>query len=181
MDFPMTKLMDRAACLQWLEEYFHPDGLTCPHCQAGCEQANWFRKTKKSDLDVSRYKICRGIYNLYSGTVFEGRYKTVLFIRGVLQGKSSAKLARKLKISRTTATEVRHLLQANAEREHTSEPLSDLEVETDEMFQQLALPQAEHRGKKENGTGIHMIRLEVELINGLGGAPTKMIAHPSVR
>jgi hypothetical protein len=31
--------------------------------------------------------------------------------------------------------EVRHLLQANAEREQPSEPLSDLEVETDEMFQ----------------------------------------------
>jgi FixJ family two-component response regulator len=71
--------------------------------------------------------------------VFEGRYftpeQTVLFLREVLQGKSSAKIARELKISRTTATEVRHLLQANAEREQTSEPLSDLEVETDEMFQ----------------------------------------------
>ena len=86
-----------------------------------------------------RCKVCRGIYNLYSGTVFEGRYftpeQTVLFIREVLQGKPSAKIARELKISRTTATEVRHLLQANAEREQTSEPLSDLEVETDEMFQ----------------------------------------------
>jgi transposase-like protein len=132
-------LVDREACLEWLEEYFHPDGLKCPHCQAKRDQANWFRKTKKSDLDVYRCKVCRGIYNLYSGTVFEGRYftpeQTVLFIREVLQGKSSAKLARELKISRTTATEVRHLLQANAEREQTSEPLSDLEVETDEMFQ----------------------------------------------
>jgi len=139
MDFPITELMDRKACLQWLEEYFHPDGLICPHCQAELSQANRFRKTKKSDLDVYRCKECRGIYNLYSGTVFEGRYftpeQTVLFIREVLQGKSSAKLARELKISRTTAMEVRHLLQANAEREQTSEPLSDLEVETDEMFQ----------------------------------------------
>ena len=139
MDFPITELMDREACLEWLEEYFHPDGLKCPHCQAERSQANWFRKTKKSDLDVYRCKVCRGIYNLYSGTVFEGRYftpeQTVLFIREVLQGKSSAKIARELKISRTTATEVRHLLQANAEREQTSEPLSDLEVETDEMFQ----------------------------------------------
>jgi transposase-like protein len=139
MDFPITELMDREACLQWLEEYFHPDGLKCSHCQAKRDQANWFRQTKKSDLDVYRCKACRGIYNLYSGTVFEGRYftpeQTVLFIREVLQGKSSAKLARELKISRTTAMEVRHLLQANAEREQTSEPLSDLEVETDEMFQ----------------------------------------------
>jgi transposase-like protein len=103
------------------------------------DQANWFRKTKRSDLDVYRCKVCHGIYNLYSGTVFEGRYftpeQTVLIIREVLQGKSSAKIARELRISRTTALEVRHLLQANAEREQTKEPLSDLEVETDEMFQ----------------------------------------------
>lgn len=139
MDFPITNLMDHAACLDWLEAHFHPAGLKCPHCQAERNQSNWFRKTKKSDLDVYRCKVCRGIYNLYSGTVFEGRYftpeQTVLFLRGVLQGKPSAKLARELEISRTTATEVRHLLQENAEREQANEPLSDLEVETDEMFQ----------------------------------------------
>ncbi|MEW5940239.1 MAG: hypothetical protein AB1750_11290 [Chloroflexota bacterium] len=63
MDFPITELMDREACIQWLEKYFHPDGLKCPHCQVGVEQAIWFRKTKKSDLDVYRCKNCRGIYN----------------------------------------------------------------------------------------------------------------------
>ena len=139
MDFPITELMDRQACVQWLEEYFHPTGLKCPHCQTGFEQATWFRRTKRSDLDVYRCKVCRGIYNLYSGTVFEGKHftpeQTVLFLREVLQGKSSAKLARELKISRTTALAIRHQLQANAEDEQTAEPLSDLEVETDEMFQ----------------------------------------------
>lgn len=139
MDFPIVELMDRQACLQWLEEYFHPGGLKCPHCQAGLDQSLWFRKTKRSDLDVYRCKVCRGIYNLYSGTVFEGRSftpeQTVLFMREVLQGKPSAKLARELRVSRTTALEMRHRLQANAESEQTAEPLSDLEVETDEMFQ----------------------------------------------
>lgn len=71
--------------------------------------------------------------------MFEGRHFTperaVLFIREVLQGKSTAKLARELNISRTTALTVRHALQNNAEAEQTEEPLSDLEVETDEMFQ----------------------------------------------
>ena len=139
MDFPITELIDRKGCLEWLEEYFHPNGLKCPHCQAGLDQANWFRKTKKSELDVCRCKVCRGIYNLYSGTMFEGRYftpeQTVLFIREVLQDKSSAQLAHELQISRTTALEVRHMLQANAEHEQITEPLSDLEAETDEMFQ----------------------------------------------
>jgi transposase-like protein len=139
MDFPITDLMDCDACIEWIREYFHPEGLKCPHCQAKFEQAHWFRKTKRSQLDVYRCQACKGIYNLYSGTVFEGRYfrpeQTVLFIRGVCQGKSTAQLARELVISRTTAIQVRHQLQANAERSQAQTPLTDLEVETDEMFQ----------------------------------------------
>ncbi len=103
------------------------------------EQGRWFRRTKRSDLAVYRCQRCRGIYNLYSGTVFEGRYftpeQTVLFIREVCQGKPTAKIARELDISRTTATEIRRRLQANAEQAQWQTPLSDLEVETDEMFQ----------------------------------------------
>ncbi len=131
--------MDREACLGWIEEYFHPEGIKCPHCGAKFERANWFRRTKRSEIDVCRCKDCAGIYNLYSGTVFEGRYfrpeQTVLFLRSVCQGKPTAKIARELGISRTTATEVRHQLQANAEREQPQAVLNDLEVETDEMFQ----------------------------------------------
>lgn len=139
MDFPITALMDRTACLEWIESYFHAGGLKCVHCQAEFEQSSWFRKTKRSDLDVYRCRRCKGIYNLYSGTVFEGRYftpeQTVLFVRGVCQGQTSAQLARELKISRTTAIEVRHQLQANAEQAQPNTPLDDLEAETDEMFQ----------------------------------------------
>ncbi len=131
--------MDHEACLRWLEEHFHPNGLKCPHCQADIIQASRFRRTKQSGLIVYRCKICRGIYNLYSGTVFEGRSfrpeQTVLFLRGVLQGESTAQLARELDVSRTLATEIRHQVQANAEREQAEDPLDDLEVETDEMFQ----------------------------------------------
>lgn len=139
MDFPITNLMDREACLAWIAEYFHPEGLQCPHCHADFEQARWFRQTKLSQLDVYRCQACKGIYNLYSNTVFEGRYfrpeQTVLFLQGVCQGKSTSQLARELQISRTTATEVRHRLQANAEQEQPETPLEDEEAETDEMFQ----------------------------------------------
>ncbi len=139
MDFPIKELMDREACLDWIRGYFHPEGQKCPHCKAAFEQARWFRKTKCSDLDVYRCRDCQGIYNLYSGTLFEGRYftpeQTVLFIRGVCQGQSSAQLARELNLSRTTAIEVRHQLQANAEQAQSDSFLDDLEVETDEMFQ----------------------------------------------
>jgi transposase-like protein len=139
MDFPIVDLMDRTACEKWIQRYFHPDGSKCPHCEAPTEKGLWFRRTERSDLDVYRCRNCKGIYNLYSGTIFEGRYftpeQTVLFIREVCQGKQTAKLARELGISRTTATEVRRLLLANAEREQETSLLDDLEVETDEMFQ----------------------------------------------
>jgi transposase-like protein len=131
--------MDREACMGWIEAYFHPDGLNCPHCGAARNEAYSFRKTKLSDLEVYRCKGCQGIYNLYSATVFEGRYfrpeQVVLFIRGVCQGKATAQLARELRMSRTTASEVRHLLQVNAERVQPQTKLEDSEVETDEMFQ----------------------------------------------
>ncbi|MCZ7548537.1 MAG: hypothetical protein M5U11_05190 [Anaerolineales bacterium] len=55
---------------------------------------------------------------------------------------------------------MRHLLQANAKKEQATKPLSDLEVETDEMFQ--------NAGKKESGTAIRRIRLANEPINGAG-------------
>lgn len=139
IDFPIKDLMDRGACLEWIDAYFHPEGQSCPHCNASFEEARWFRKTKRSDLDVYRCQRCQGVYNLYSGTIFAGRYftpeQTVLFIRGVWQGQSSAQLARELTISRTTAIEVRHHLQANAEQAQPESILDDLAVETDEMFQ----------------------------------------------
>ena len=166
--------MDREACIEWLEKYFHPTGLKCPHCQADIEQASWFRRTKRSDLDVYRCKACGGIYNLYSGTVFQGRQftpeKTVLFLREVLQGKPTAKLARELKISRTTALEVRHLLQANAEAEQATAPL-----ERSGSRNRRNVP--ERWGKKENGTVIRKTHPVAEQISGAGEAHMRMTAH----
>ena len=139
MDFPITELLNHKASESWILAHFHPNGLRCRHCQAGLEQANEFRTTKRSQLTVYRCKRCQGTYNLYSDTVFEGRHlppeKVVLFLRGVAQGQSSAQLARELCMSRTTVIDIRHDLQANAEKAQPDTPLTDLEVETDEMFQ----------------------------------------------
>jgi len=131
--------MNRKACENWIKEHFHPEGLKCPHCQSSLAEASWFRKTPKSDLDVYRCQRCQGVYNLYSQTIFEGRHFTpeevVVLIREVCQGKATAKIAREMRLSRTTVTEVRQLLQSNAEKAQPQTPLPDLEVETDEMFQ----------------------------------------------
>ena len=87
MDFPIVDLLDDDMSIVWLRQHFHPQGLKCPHCHAGVEHAREFRRTKTSGLVVYRCRSCRGVYNLHSGTVFEGRdlrpAQVVLWVRGL--------------------------------------------------------------------------------------------------
>jgi transposase-like protein len=139
MDFPINHLMSEKASTEWILEHFHPDGLRCPHCSAAWAEAFEFRTTRKSQLTVYRCKRCQGVYNLYSGTIFEARHlppsEVVLLVRGVLKGESAATLARELGRSKTTITELRHLIQSQASRLQSTTPLVDQVVEADEMFQ----------------------------------------------
>ncbi len=43
MDFPITDLMSEKASTEWILEYFHPQGLACPHCGAAWAEASEFR------------------------------------------------------------------------------------------------------------------------------------------
>jgi hypothetical protein len=139
MDFPIVELLDHELSSEWLLKHFHPDGLKCPHCDAGLDQAREFRQTKTSQLTVYRCNECEGIYNLYSRTVFEGRYfrpaQAVLLLRGVTKGNPSAEIAREIGVSRQTVHEVRREIQANAQRGQPQTRLKDKRTETDEMFQ----------------------------------------------
>lgn len=139
MDFPIVNLLDNELSGQWLLQHFHPDGLKCPHCGAGLAQAREFRQTKTSQLTVYRCIPCQGIYNLYSRTVFEGRYfrpaQAVLLLRGVIKGNPSAEIAREIEVSRQTVHEVRQEIQANAQHQQPQTALNDSHSETDEMFQ----------------------------------------------
>lgn len=139
MDFPITDLMDDKASTEWIMEYFHPDGVRCPHCNATWADGREFRRTRRSELIVYRCQRCRGIYNLYSGTIFAARQlrpaQVVLLVRGVLKGESAASLARELGMSRTTITELRQLIQENAAQIQSQMPLKDNVVEADELFQ----------------------------------------------
>lgn len=139
MDFPIVDLLDDEMSTAWLQKHFHPQGLKCPHCYAEVEQAREFRRTKTSGLMVYRCRTCGGIYNLYSGTVFEGSHlrppQVVLLVRGVCKGEPTAMMARELKVCRQTALGLRRRLQANGEKLQPSTPLSDTRTETDEMFQ----------------------------------------------
>jgi transposase-like protein len=139
MDFPILSLLDTHASLAWLEPYFHPDGLRCPHCQASRLDARIFRINRASGLPVYRCRRCQGVYTLYSGTLFERSQlrppQVVLLLRGVCQGQSSAQLARELHVTEKTVLKWRHRLQAHAQAIQPETPLPDPSTESDEMFQ----------------------------------------------
>jgi transposase-like protein len=139
MDFPIIDLLDLDESVAWLESHFHPEGLKCPHCQAGQEQARFFRVNHGSGLPVYRCRSCQGIYHLYSGTLFAGSQlapqHVVLLLQGVLQGKPSKQLARELALTEKTVLLWRHRLQAQAERLQPATALPDRAGESDEMFQ----------------------------------------------
>jgi len=139
MDFPIVDLFDDEISTVWLLKYFHSHGLRCPHCQASAKNARIFRQSQRSKLTVYRCTQCHGVYTLFSGTVFAGRHvrpaQAILLLRGVCKGESSATLARELKLDRKTVHQVRHAIQANAERLQPNTPLNDHRTETDELFQ----------------------------------------------
>jgi transposase-like protein len=96
MEFPIIELLDYENSTEWILRHFRPKGLKCPKCQQAVEQSRKFRRTQTSQLDVYRCKHCDTIYNLYTGTVFQGSQWTpmqvVLLLRGICKGESSKTL-----------------------------------------------------------------------------------------
>ena len=139
MEFPIIELLDYENSTEWILRHFHPKGLKCPKCQQAVEQSRKFRRTRTSQLDVYRCKHCDTIYNLYTGTVFQGSQWTpmqvVLLLRGICKGESSKTLAAELELNYKTVLTMRHRVQANAELEQPNTTLPDRHSETDEMFQ----------------------------------------------
>lgn len=137
MIFPITDLLDDGRSETWLLEHFHPKGLRCPKC--GSTRRRFFRETETSRLTVYRCLRCEGIYNLYSGTLFEKKHlrpsQVVLLLRGVSRGESSMRMAEELGVSRSTVHELRKELQRKARSLQPEAPLVDEHTETDEMFQ----------------------------------------------
>lgn len=139
MEFPITDLLDHENSVVWIIQHFHPSGFKCPKCHQLPEQARVFRQTRKSQLAVYRCWQCDTTYNLYSGTIFQQTHFTpmqvVLMLRGFCKGETTQELAAELGLNYKTVLELRHAVQANAEKAQPQTPLPDAHSETDEMFQ----------------------------------------------
>ena len=134
MDFPIVDLLDDDMSEAWLRKHFHPQGLKCPHCYGGVDQARIFRRTKRSQASVDRCGACQGIYSLYSRTVFEAKHlrpaQVVLLLRGICKGEPTATLARELDLNWRTIHELRKQLQANAQGLQPATPVPDKHTES---------------------------------------------------
>mgnify|MGYP003579602076 CR=1 FL=1 len=140
IEFPFVDLMSSQNSYEWLVAYFHPQGLGCPRCGATLAEARAFRVIKSSGLTDYRCEVCDKTYNVYSGTVFEGRRlspeQVVLLVRGIVKGEQAQILANEIGVCRQTVQVIRHQLQAKASLLQPDSPLqADEESETDEMYQ----------------------------------------------
>ena len=152
MIFPITDLLDLQESIEWMKQYFHPNGLRCPGCNATTEQARVFR-TRKRGLPDYRCQLCQRVYNLYTGTLFAGSNldpcRLVLLLRGICKGEPSTVLAQELSLSRLCAHRWRKRIQANAFAMLSQAVLADAATETDEMFQNAG----EKRRKAQRSAG----------------------------
>jgi hypothetical protein len=149
MDFPVADLLDDELSEHWLLKHFHPKGLKCPHCDAHRSQARPLRRTRRSQVTVYRCRRSHGLYNVYSGTIFQARHlrpaQVMMLLRGVCKGEPSAALARELGLPRSTLHVLRQQLQQNARAMQPDTPLPDGETETDEMFRNAGEKRREAR------------------------------------
>ena len=138
MDFPILDLMDQEVCCQKLFDLLHPEGFACPRCGAR-EGLNVHRRHADSPVVDYRCKGCRRVFNLFTGTPWQGTHfspvQILLILRGIAQGVPTAKLAREVGISRQHLLRLRHQIQARALNAADHSPLPDEQTEADEMYQ----------------------------------------------
>ena len=135
IDFPISELMDEAACVAWLEHYLHPSGLVCPHCGSG--ERRLFRK--QGWFDAYRCRVCDGYYTMLSGTVFAKTRQPpstlILLLRGIAKGEPTARLSRELHIERKHLIDLRHRIQANLFDTLPTDLMEGTTFEADELYQ----------------------------------------------
>jgi transposase-like protein len=138
MDFPIIDLMDQEGCRIRLFDLLHPEGHACPRCGAR-EGLNVHRRHADSPVVDYRCKGCRRVFNLFTGTSWQGTHlspaRILLILRGIAQGVPTAKLAREVGVSRQHLLKLRHEIQARALAAADHSPMPDDHTEADEMYQ----------------------------------------------
>lgn len=111
----INELMDEQACHDALLAVLHPEGLKCPNGHPlPPDQAPHDRH--RAPIYDYRCRECGRVYNLFSGTLFQGSHYPcsvwVLLIKGIVQGTPTEHLAKETKVSFKNLLRRRHQLQA---------------------------------------------------------------------
>ena len=151
MDFPILDLMDQDGCYHKLLDLLRPGGLACPRC-ANRDGLNVHRHRPESAVVDYRCKGCRRVFNVFTGTPWQGTHlspgQILLILRGMCEGVPTAKLAREVGVSRQHLLRLRHAIQARALAAADRSPLPDDQAEADEMYQNAG----EKRGAARRST-----------------------------
>jgi transposase-like protein len=135
IDFPLTDLLDDAACAVWLEQYLHPTGLVCPRCHS--TDRRLFRH--HAFFPTYRCRKCQRTYTILTDTVFAKTRQCpstiVLLLRGIAKGESTARLSRELALDRKRLGEIRQQIQTNLYDTLPGELMSGDAFEADELYQ----------------------------------------------
>lgn len=135
--FSTVDFMDEQKCYDFLVDILHPQGAHCPNCQRPVEASSVHRRDRAPLLYLRC--PCGGIYNAFTGTVWQGTHHCcsviVRILQGFVQGTPTLHLAKELGLDRKHLLERRHELQNFAAQACPREPLADTVVEADEMYQ----------------------------------------------
>jgi hypothetical protein len=139
MEFPITDLLNYGSSVDWITEYFHPAGFNCPECGVPRTKARVFRKTLRSGLFVYRCCQCDMVYkpvcrNHFPANPSDACASGFADARD-LQRREFEGFGRRTKVELCDRVDLRHLIQANAEKAQPETALPDQRTETDEMFQ----------------------------------------------
>jgi transposase-like protein len=135
LDFPIDDLLDNTACLEWLEQHLHPEGMRCPRCGAAERRS----ARRAAAFPAYRCRACDRFYTVLTGTSFAKTRQTpaklVLILRGIAKGEPTARLARELGVSRRQMHTLRQRVQSNLYETLPTTPMRDRVVEADELYQ----------------------------------------------
>jgi len=138
LNFPIHNLMDFNSCYNFLCRLLHPDGLDC-RCGFSVSSGQGIHKYRKNGLPCYKCQECGSVFNIFRNTVLSGIHydciTIVLMLRGFAQGTTTQHLHEELGVSYNNLLGWRHRLQEHSFENRDVSTLPDMEVESDEMFQ----------------------------------------------
>src|SRR5438552_18686605 len=150
IDFPIDEWLDESACLAWLEQHLHPEGLRCPRCSAPERRP----AQRAAAFPAYRCQHCDRFYTALTGTVFaktpQTPAKLILILRGIAKGEPTARLARELGLCRRQTHPRRHRVQGNLYAALPSMPMPDPVFEADERYQNAGEKGDPHREDRKS-------------------------------